>query len=326
MSLPASFWRPFLERAGVVILDGGLATELEWRGADLPDPLWSARLLIDQPDLIRAVHLDYFLAGADVGVSASYQASIDGFARRGLSADQAMDLMVRSVHLVQEARDQFWELADRPQRGWPLVAASIGPFGACLADGSEYRGDYGLTAAQLRDWHRPRWQALAQSGADLLAIETIPCLAEVEAVVALLKENPDISAWLSCCCRDDRSLCNGEPVGEMIALAETCPNLVAVGFNCTAPRWIEGLLRLAAPLTTRPLLAYPNSGDRWDAEGRDWRIESQPLDWSSAAPGWFQAGARLLGGCCRTTPETIRSLRQGLANRIKLSSSAPGDP
>src|SRR6516165_4358434 len=175
-------FQPFLDQAGVVILDGALATELERRGANLDDPLWSARMLLDGPDLIRQIHLDYFRAGADVATSASYQASFAGFARRGLNQAQAAELMVRSVRLAQEARDLFWP-ENTQGRLRPLVVASVGCYGATLHDGSEYRGDYGLTVAQLIDFHRPRLEILANSGADLLACETIPCMVEAEALV-----------------------------------------------------------------------------------------------------------------------------------------------
>lgn len=312
-------WQPFLDRTGAVVLDGGLATELERRGADLRDPLWSAKLLVQQPDLIKAVHFDYFQAGADVAVSSSYQASFEGFARRGLSEQQAAELLRQSVRLAQEARDRFWLHADQMKRVRPLVAASIGPYGAFLADGSEFRGAYGLSVSQLRDWHRPRLEILADSGADLLACETIPCLAEVEALVRLLEEFPQVSAWISCSCRDDRHLCHGEPLVEAVALANSIDNIVAVGVNCTAPRWIESLLHAAARVARKPLLAYPNSGACWDATARRWQAEPQPLDWGAAARRWQCAGARLLGGCCRTTPDTIRAIRSGLCQRRRIN-------
>src|SRR5262249_10660921 len=205
-------FEPFLREFGVVILDGALATELERRGADLRDPLWSAKLLIEQPDVIRQVHLDYLRAGAAVVTSASYQATFAGFARRGLSAARAAELMTLSVRLAQEARAQLRRDSEQPVvRPLPLVAASVGRYGACLHDGSEYRGDYGLSAQELMDFHRPRLDALAHSGADLFACETIPCLTEAEALVRLLADYPDMPAWLSFSCRDEQSVCHGEP-------------------------------------------------------------------------------------------------------------------
>jgi homocysteine S-methyltransferase len=303
--------QPFIDRAGVVILDGALATELERRGADLGDALWSARLLLDDPGLIRQVHRDYFTAGADIATTASYQASLPGLARRGLSRADAEDVLRRSVRLALEARDEFWSHppADRLR---PLVAASIGCYGAFLHDGSEYRGDYGLSVRELIDWHRPRLEILAASGADLLACETIPCLAEAEALVRLLETLPGVPAWISFSCRDDAHLCHGETLAEAIALVSACANAIAAGVNCTAPRHIVPLLRSAATCTTKPLVAYPNSGEVWDAARHCWVSGVDALDWSEAAQAWRAAGARLIGGCCRTTPATIRAVRRAL--------------
>lgn len=302
--------RPFLDRANVVILDGALATELERRGADLHDPLWSARVLLDAPDLIRAVHRDYFEAGADVAITASYQASLPGLMERGLTVEQAEDVLRLSVRLAQEAREQSLRFSP-PNRLRPLVAASVGCYGAPLHDGSEYRGDYGLSVRQLMDWHRPRLEILAASGADLLACETIPCLAETEALTRLLDEMPEgIPAWVSLSCGDGKHLCHGEPLAEAVALAAGCARVLAVGVNCTAPRHIGELLHSVAGITSKPLLAYPNSGEVWNAERQSWVANADTLDWEAAARMWHEAGARLIGGCCRTTPATIRQLRQ----------------
>lgn len=300
---------PWWQDGEVVILDGGLATELERRGADLDDPLWSAGVLLKDPDLIRAVHHDYFAAGADVATSASYQATFEGFARRGIDAPRAAELLRLSVRLARQARDDFWaDGGHRRGRHRPLVAASIGSYGAYLADGSEYRGDYGLSIAALMDFHRPRLAVLAASGADLLACETIPCLAEGVALIRLLADIPDVPAWLSFSCRDEVHVCHGEPFAECVALAETSDQVVAVGLNCTPPRYVEALLISAAGRTTKPLLAYPNSGERWDAERKCWLPASGGTDFGAAARAWVLAGARLVGGCCRTTPADIHAI------------------
>jgi homocysteine S-methyltransferase len=303
-------FQPFLDQAGVVILDGALATELERRGANLDDPLWSARMLLDGPGLIQQIHLDYFHAGADVATSASYQASFAGFARRGLDQAQTAELMVRSVRLAQEARDLFCSEASQ-SRLRPLVAASIGCYGATLHDGSEYRGDYGLTVAQLIDFHGPRLEILANCGADLLACETIPCLIEAEALVRLLPEF-GLPAWITFSCKDDRHVCHGELLAACLALADACDQVVALGINCTPPWLVEGLLASASGVTKKPLVVYPNRGERWDAEARCWRGENNSFNWGQAARSWYAAGARLIGGCCRTTPEDIRQMAQAL--------------
>ena len=303
--------RPFLETHNVIVLDGAVATELERRGADLRDPLWSAKLLRENPALIRQVHYDYFAAGADVATTASYQATIPGLMQRGLDHQQAVNVLCLSVTLAQDARDEFWSLeSNHTNRLRPLVAASVGCYGAFLHNGSEYRGDYGLTVQQLIDWHRPRVEILADCGADLIACETIPCLAEGEALVKLLAEFPHVSAWLSYCCQDEFRLCHGESFADAIALANASANIVAAGANCTAPRYIEGLLASVAGNAQKPLLVYPNSGETWDLIRQGWHESKAEPDWRHLVLRWHQAGARLIGGCCRTTPDTIRSIVQ----------------
>ncbi len=313
---PHSLLTPFLANGRTMVLDGALATELEKRGAQLQgDPLWSARLLVDDPALIRQVHYDYFVAGADVAIGASYQASFQGFARLGLDAQTAADLMQRSVALAQAARDDFWaESANRVGRVRPLVAASVGSYGAFLADGSEYRGDYGLSVAELMDWHRPRMAALVAAGPDLLACETLPSLAEGEALVNLLAEFASMPAWLAFSCGDETHVCHGEPFRVCVALAETNEQVVAVGLNCTPPSFVEPLLRSAAGATSKPLLVYPNSGESWDGAAHCWLPGTGVTDFGGPAQLWKSAGARLIGGCCRTGPADIRAIVEALGS------------
>jgi len=310
MLVHTNLFDPILQRRGIVLLDGALATELEARGADLADPLWSAKLLLTEPNLIRQLHDDYFMAGADVTITASYQATFAGLAARGLSEAQAADLMRLSVQLALDARAAYTALQPAPVQ--PLVAASVGPYGAYLHDGSEYTGDYGLTVEALMDWHRPRMAILATSGADLLACETIPSLAEGEALVRLLAEFPDSPAWLSFSARDGNHLSHGEPFRDAVALADECTQVIAVGVNCTAPRHVESLLRSAEGQTKKPLLAYPNSGERWDAAAQCWLPGTGEADFARAAMRWYDAGARLIGGCCRTGPAEIKALGEHL--------------
>ena len=311
-------FQPFLEKSGVVVLDGALATELERRGADLNDPLWSAKMLLEAPELIRQVHYDYFVAGADVTISASYQATFAGFAKRGLDAAQAAQLMRLSVHLAQQARAEFWaDPAHQVGRVRPLVVASIGCYGAFLHDGSEYRGDYGLSVEQLIDFHRPRLAVLADSGADLLACETIPCQAEAEALVQLLADFPATPAWLSFSCCDEAHVCHGERLADCVALANRLEQIVAVGLNCTPPRYVTELLRSVNGVTAKPLLVYPNSGETWQAAGNCWLPTEVTAEFGSLARLWYEAGARLIGGCCRTTPADIQQIRQSLVGVIR---------
>jgi homocysteine S-methyltransferase len=293
----------------VLVLDGALATELERRGCDLRDPLWSAKLLIEAPDRIRQVHGDYFAAGADCAITASYQASVTGFMRRGLSRAEALGLIRRSVQLALEAREAFWrEPAHRIGRPYPLVAASVGPYGAFLADGSEYRGDYGLSEDELMDFHRPRMAALLEAGADLLACETIPCFREARALARLLAEFPNASAWFSFSARDEAHLWHGERLAECAAWLDDQPQVVAVGANCTAPRYLPALIEATRAVTAKPIVVYPNSGETYDPASRAWSGVSNPEAFASQARRWYASGARLLGGCCRTTPDHIRTI------------------
>ena len=293
-----------------IVLDGAMASELERRGCDLNDALWSARVLIEQPQLIRDVHYDYFVAGADVATTASYQASFTGFARRGIDEAEATRLMQLSVQLACEARDTFWADAQkRVGRMRPLVAASVGPYGAMLADGSEYRGHYGLSEQQLMDFHRPRIAALLAAGPDLLACETIPCQVEAVALARLLQEEfPHAAAWISFSCRDDANLSEGTPLAAAIAALEPYAQVVAVGVNCTAPRHIAPLLQAAAQASGKRLLTYPNSGEAYDPVTKTWHGSSEPQAFADAARQWRAAGASCIGGCCRTTPDDIRAL------------------
>ncbi len=304
---------PFLQQQGALILDGGLATLLEARGHDLRDHLWSARLLRDDPQAIVAAHADYLEAGADCIISASYQATIPGFMRTGLSWDEAAALLQRAVALARQARDAFWQRAEpRGDRLHPLVAASVGPYGAYLADGSEYTGAYDLDADALLAFHRERWHLLAQAGPDLLACETIPSGVEAQALARLLPETPSMPVWASFSCRDEAHLSDGTPLAQVVRLLAPLPQIVAIGVNCTAPRFIPPLMRLARALTDKPLLVYPNSGESYDPARRVWLGQSEPQEFGRLSAQWRAAGASLIGGCCRTTPEHVRAIRAHL--------------
>ncbi|WP_245671349.1 homocysteine S-methyltransferase [Nocardia amamiensis] len=283
--------------SGVLISDGGLATELEARGHDLSDALWSARLLVDDPAAIEAVHAAYFQAGADIATTASYQASFEGFAARGLSRADSIRLLRRSVALARAARDAC---ADGRQR-W--VAASIGPYGAALADGSEYRGRYGRSVGELRAWHRPRLEVLADAGADLLALETVPDIDEAEALVDLVTDI-GVPAWLSYTIEGTRTRA-GQPLADAFAVAAASDSIIAIGVNCCAPADVTAAIELAAG-TGKPVVAYPNSGEGWDAARRTWAGSARFAP--AQARAWVARGARVIGGCCRVGPADIARL------------------
>jgi len=306
---------PFLEDDGVLILDGGLATELEAQGADLGGGLWSARCLRESPGLVRRVHTLFLEAGADCIATASYQATFEGFRAAGESAAGATELLLRSVALARQARDDFRDrkTARAAGRLRPLVAASIGPYGASLADGSEYTGDYDLDEAALLEFHRRRWHLLAGAGADLMACETVPRADEARALQRLLHETPSSRAWISFCCRDGDRLADGTDLEAAVAPLARDPQIVALGVNCVAPRRVDSLIAHLRAVTSKPIVVYPNSGETYDAATGSWLPGSRESTPAAAAPAWRAAGARLIGGCCRTRPADIRALREVLA-------------
>ena len=305
--------QPFLDNRGVLILDGGLASELERAGLDLNDSLWSARVLLETPEAISDVHRGYLEAGADCIISASYQATIEGFRARGLSLAASEDSIRNSVRLAVNAREDFWaEESNTGDRLRPLVAASVGPYGAYLADGSEFTGVYGLDEQALVDFHRRRWQILASTGADLLACETIPSLREARALARLLTDTPNRWAWFSFSCRDGEHISDGTPIVECVRALAAVPRVAAVGVNCTAPVFIPSLVEKIRGVTDSPVVVYPNSGEGWDAESKSWTGTADPTHFAAAGALWRDAGAQLIGGCCRTGPEDIRQLRVAL--------------
>jgi len=305
--------RPFIEGDGTLILDGGLATALEADGHSLEGALWSARLLSEAPEAIRAVHASFLAAGADCIIAASYQASVQGFVDYGLSEDEGVGMLRRSVSIACEVRDSFWAEHGSAQRHRPLVAASIGPYGATRADGSEYHGDYGLSVETLIKYHHARWQILAEADPDLMACETIPSALEAEALLAVLERSNDVPAWISFSCRDSEHLSDGTPIAEIAARCDGAQGLVALGVNCTAPDHIDGLIAAVRRGTDLPIVVYPNAGGCYDADEQHWADTVQIIDWTTVAPRWRDAGARLIGGCCRVDPDAIRALRAALA-------------
>lgn len=304
--MSASPFDPILADRGVVVLDGGLATELERRGADLRDPLWSAKVLVEDPDRIREVHAAYYAAGADVAISASYQASFEGLAARGLDRAEAAALLRRSVELAREAADSFGP-------DGRLVAASIGPYGAVLGNGAEYTGVYDKDEDELVEFHVPRMEVLAGAAPDLFAVETIPSIVEARALVRALERVPEVPAWVSFSCRDGAHTCDGTPFETAVEAVARSRSVVAVGVNCTSPLHVTSLVEIAAARSGVPIVCYPNRGAFWDPVRKAWvdpprqdaRPPLRPTEWRSA-------GASLIGGCCGTTPEDLLAMAAAL--------------
>lgn len=284
----------------VLVLDGGLSNALEDRGVDLSSDLWTARLLLDDPREIAAVHRAYFLAGADVATTASYQASVPSLVAAGLDRAEAERLLATSVSVARAVRDEV--AAETGRR--LLVAASVGPYGAVLADGSEYRGRYGVPRAALRDFHGPRLELLAAAGPDLLAVETIPDVEEAEVLVPLLDEL-GLQAWFSYAVADGATRA-GQPLGEAYGVLVGNTAVVASGVNCSAPADVLPAVEAAVAATGGPGVAYPNLGESWDSDSHTWR--GDPSYDMELATAWVAAGARLVGGCCRVGPRQIAEL------------------
>ncbi|RSS60008.1 homocysteine S-methyltransferase [Streptomyces sp. WAC01280] len=323
---------------GALVLDGGLSNQLEAQGCDLSDALWSARLLADGPEQIESAHAAYVRAGARVVTTASYQATFEGFARRGLSRAETARLLVRSVELARAAAERAGEEAGQEaskeagkgagqearrearreaveggghgagEGVW--VAASVGPYGAMLADGSEYRGRYGLSVRELERFHRPRVEVLAAAGPDVLALETVPDVDEAEALLRAV-DGCGVPVWLSYTVEGGRTRA-GQELAEAFAVVAGNDQVVAVGVNCCDPAEAGAAVELAVAVTGKPAVVYPNSGERWDAGGRGWRggVTFDP----SRAVAWAGAGARLVGGCCRVGPPAIAALARALSH------------
>jgi homocysteine S-methyltransferase len=294
--------------AGVVVIDGGLATQLEAQGSDLRDDLWSARLLRDDPEQIVAAHRAFFEAGADVAITASYHASYTGFAAAGIGEREATRLLALSVELARRAQPE-----DRPS----LVAGSVGLYGVVWADDTEYTGDYRRASDdEIAVEQRRRIRALADAGPDLLAIETIPSGREAAILGELLSDVAGVEAWVTFCCKDDHHLSDGTPIAQAVRAVTRTGRVAAVGVNCTPPQHVESLLLDARAVTDAPLVAYPNWGRTWDPASRAWADGRGVVEFAPALlERWYEAGARVIGGCCGIGPGGIAGIAAWRAAR-----------
>ena len=298
-----------LEKTGILVIDGSMSTALEMLGCDLNDSLWTAKALDQCPELVQKVHETYFEAGADCGITCSYQATIPGLMARGHTLAEAEDLITRSAELFLEAREQWWQREGRAEgRAWPLCLAGIGPYGAYLADGSEYRGNYGISGDALREFHRRRMELLWQAGADVLLIETQPSLAEARIELDISQELA-AAAWVSFSCRDGSHINEGDLIRACAAeLERDYPCLQMVGVNCTPPQFAEHLIGELKAGCSLPIAVYPNSGETYDPGTKTWHGSRDGLAFGDYARRWMRAGARAVGGCCRTVDSHIREV------------------
>jgi homocysteine S-methyltransferase len=301
--------RDQLDIAKLRILDGGMATELERRGCDISGPLWSAHVLAESPETIEAVHLSYLEAGADCILTASYQVSAKGYAEIGQSPEAAAMALRQSVVLAVAARERYHRQSSRPV--W--IGASLGPYGAALHDGSEYHGNYGVDFVELVRYHVERLAVIATTDADFVALESVPSLEEAEAIVEALHEYPSASGWISFTCKDEQHVSHGEKLAHCAEFLDGQKQVIAIGINCTQPKFIRPLIGELKRTTHKPIVVYPNSGEGWDVEHRCWTGTSDAADFGSLAREWADAGAQIIGGCCRTGPDHIRAIRESLS-------------
>ena len=294
---------------GIRVLDGGMASELEYMGARLDGPLWSAQVLEDAPEKVMAVHRAYLEAGADCLLTASYQVSRMGYAELGLPLERADAALLHAVELARTAASEF------PERR-VVVAASLGPYGAALHNGAEYHGNYGCSFSDLVRFHRERIRVLAAGGADLLAFETLPSLEEAQAIGEALVPWPQLSAWFCFTCRDGQHTAHGELLSDCAAAVAGFPQTIAIGVNCTRPALMPALIGELRPASSKPIVVYPNSGEGWDPTARSWTGAGDASRFGAMAAEWFLAGAQIVGGCCRTRPAHIRQVAE-VAGRLR---------
>ncbi|KXT76684.1 homocysteine S-methyltransferase [Streptococcus sp. DD12] len=314
-----------LKEGRPLILHGALGTELEARGYDVSGSLWSAQYISKQPDVIRQIHEDYILAGADVVTTSSYQASLQGLLDAGQSEEEAQATIRKSVQLAKEAIDRVWQYLPESQktsRILPLISGDVGPYAAYLADGSEYTGAYDLSATDFKDFHRPRITWLLEEGVDLLALETMPNLAEIKALSDLLEQEfPESRAYLSVTTQDGFHLSDGHELAEVAQLVEDSQQILALGINCSQPDHLSNGLEQLAQSSSKPLVAYPNSGESYDGATQSWQkghLSSVTL--AQQVTDWQANGAQIVGGCCRTRPADIAALSEKLSGQLKTFS------
>uniref|UniRef100_A0A1B6KMJ4 Hcy-binding domain-containing protein n=1 Tax=Graphocephala atropunctata TaxID=36148 RepID=A0A1B6KMJ4_9HEMI len=301
----------------VMLVDGGFSTQLSLYVGNCVDgdPLWSAKFLETNKQACIQTHRDFIRAGADILITNTYQASIEGFKDYlNLDKEESIELIKESVEFVKKAI--ALELGDESygNQRRVLIAGSVGPYGAGLHDGSEYRGEYVETTSPdtIIAWHTPRIEALLDAGVDLLAIETIPALAEAEVLLNLLKKYPKAKAWLSFSCKDEEHTSHGERICDVAARCWSLNSnqLVAVGVNCLHPSYVTPLLKsIHKKLPKIPLIAYPNSGERYNAQLGQWEDKDKCVPVVNYIRSWLELGVQFIGGCCRTDAEVIRKFR-----------------
>lgn len=312
-----------LSETGRFVIDGSMSSALEEMGCDLNDSLWTAKVLLESPEMIKEVHKYYFRAGADCGITCTYQATVDGFMRKGLSRKAAEDTIRNAVRLFLEARDEWWNEEEHQDRAYPLCLGSVGPYGACLADGSEYRGNYGISRDELKDFHETQIRLVHEGGADVILCETVPSLEEA-LIQSEICEEKGLEYWISFSCQDGHRTCEGQEIGDCAEALRDWPHLQMIGVNCTMPQYVESLIREMAEKGDRPVAAYPNNGSVYDPVTKTWRAPEAWQGFYSYALSYYRAGAAAVGGCCTTLAPEVSAARRArdyfLAVRPKQAS------
>lgn len=310
-------FKVLLENQDVLILHGALGTELEALGYDISGKLWSAKYLLEEPSIIQEIHETYIRAGADLVMTSSYQATLPGLKEAGLTDAEAREVIAHTVDLAKAARERIWQSlsdADKSKRPYPLISGDVGPYAAYLANGSEYSGDYGnISKEDLKDFHRPRIEILLEEGVDLLALETIPNALEAVALVELLSEEfPQVEAYLSFTIQESSSISDGTSLEAVTDLINSSEQILALGINCSSPLLFDAALEKLASLTNKYLVTYPNSGEVYDGQTQTWKPKDVAAkDLVENSHYWHnQFQVKVLGGCCRTRPNDIKSLYQ----------------
>ncbi|QKF83377.1 homocysteine S-methyltransferase [Halarcobacter ebronensis] len=302
-----------LAKQKYIILDGALGTQMQKNGYDINDSLWSAKFLAEDPKAIEEIHLQYLEAGADCIITSSYQASIEGFLQKGFTKEKAKELIVLSINLAKKIRDEFWQnLKDKSNRGKPLVAASIGPYGAFLANGSEYTGEYNIPNEELKEFHKKRLEIIAKTNPDLFAVETIPSLNEAKIICELLKAF-NIPAWISFSAKNSSLTNANDDIKECAKYLDEQKHITALGINCTAPEHISSLIKNIKAVSSKPIVIYPNGGSKYNPLTKKWESSStDSKEFGKLANLWKNDGASIIGGCCQTGPEEIKEIRRVL--------------
>jgi homocysteine S-methyltransferase len=301
-----------LQKQKVFILDGALGTQIQKNGHDVNDSLWSAKFLDEDSTVIKEVHSQYLCAGADCIITSSYQASIEGFLKKGFSQEKAIELIKLSINIAKETRDEFWaSFEDKASRVKPLVAASIGPYGAYLADGSEYTGDYKISDKELKSFHKKRLEIIIETNPDILACETIPSFKEVKIISDLLKCYPNTSSWITFSAKDENYTNAGDDIKECMTYLNKQEHINALGINCTAPQYIPMLIENIKSVSSKPIVVYPNGGSKYNPITKVWeKGELSPQEYAKLSHLWYTKGAKIIGGCCLTGPDEIQCIRK----------------